>query len=102
MDIRIENVVELMKKRLEEVDEKKFYKHLSANEKLLSKPDTSINKRTFRLWDEIITGRGYFNLGSKIKEVTRVLRKDDMIIFFNSVFNKVLRKLSIQVKLIKF
>ena len=101
MDIRIENVVELMRKRLEMTDENRFVKYVKGIEKLLGKNDISLNKRTFRLWDEIVTQRGYFNLDDDIKEVTKSLKMKDVLEFFNTVFNRKLRKLSIQVFIIE-
>lgn len=97
MDVRIENVIDLMKKKLEAIDDIKFYKHLNGNAKILGKTDTSLNQRTLRLWDEIVTGRGYFNTISEIKNLKKLIKKEDILIFFNSVFNKHLSKLSIQV-----
>jgi hypothetical protein len=74
MDVRIENVVELMKKKIEDTDNGKFIKYIRSTEKLLGKNDISLNKRTFRLWDEIVTKRGYFNIDDEIRNTTKTLQ----------------------------
>jgi len=48
MDLRIENLLTLMRKRIETADEKKFEKFKNAIAKKLGRKDKNIKKRTFR------------------------------------------------------
>ena len=97
MDLRIENVVELMGKKVVNVNKEKLGKFVKAAAKTIGKPDGNLNKRTYRLWDEIITGRGMFNLEREIAKVNKGITVEKVLEFFDRVFGKKLRKLSIQV-----
>jgi len=48
MDLRIENLLKLMRKRIESTDEKKFEKFKNAIARKLGKRDKNIKKRSFR------------------------------------------------------
>jgi len=48
MDLRIENLLNLMRKRIESTDEKKFEKFKNAIAKKIGKRDKNLKKRTFR------------------------------------------------------
>lgn len=48
MDLRIENLLTLMRKRIENADEKKFEKFKNAIARKIGRKDKSIKKRTFR------------------------------------------------------
>jgi len=95
MDVRIENVVKLMRDRLEKVTEKKFKKFLKVLGKRIS-TDKSFVSRSNRLWKEIITGRKYYNIGKLVKRASSRMKKSHMLKFFDRVFYSKLSKLSIQ------
>lgn len=58
MDLRIENLLTLMRKRIETADEKKFEKFKNAIARKIGKKDKNIKKRTFR-YDNIIYYKKY-------------------------------------------
>jgi len=95
MDVRIENVVKLMRKRLKGVGKKKFDKFLKIISRRLRR-DRSMNRRTNRLWNEVVTERHYFNIKSKVKKVVSKIEHKNLIEFFDQIFEKKLKKLSIQ------
>lgn len=95
MDVRIENVVKLMRNRLEDVKTKKFDKFLSLIIKRIS-IDRSMIRRSNRLWNEILSKRNYFNLKSKVKKLESTIKKTDLLNFFDKIFEDKLKKLSIQ------
>lgn len=95
MDISIGNLVNLMRKRLLSVKEKKFDKFLQLISRRIRR-DRSMNRRTNRLWNELITERRYFNIKGKVKKIVAKLKKKNLIEFFNKVFEGKLKKLSIQ------
>ena len=84
-----------MKKRLLKVDEKKFVKFLKFIVRKISK-DRNMVRRSNRLWREIISKRGYFNLKPLTREVAEKIEKSDLINFFERIFANKLSKLSIQ------
>ena len=96
MDLRIENVVNLMRKRLLETTELRFNKYKRIVARRIGKRDRSLMRRTKRLWNEIIIGRGYYNIFRVVKDFSRDIRKKDIIGFFDNLFKKELAKLSIQ------
>ena len=95
MDIRIENVVKLMRKRLSLAKKSKFRKFLKLIAARIGR-DSSMNRRTNRLWREIISKRHYFNLKSRVQDVISGLKFDNLIGFFDKIFEYKLKKLSIQ------
>ena len=84
-----------LKKRLLKVSESKFVKFLKLIEKKISR-DRNIVRRTNRLWRELISKRGYFNLKPLTREVAEKIEKSDLINFFERIFANKLSKLSIQ------
>ena len=62
MDLRIENLLKKMRKRIEGTDEKKFEKMKYSIARRVGRKDRNIKKRTFRLWNEIVLKRYYFNM----------------------------------------
>jgi F0F1-type ATP synthase beta subunit len=51
----------------------------------------------FRLWNEIITGRFYFNIKNVVEEYVKMIKKEDVLKFFDThMFKHKLRKLSVQ------
>lgn len=96
MDLRIENVVKLMRKRLVNTTEDKFDKYKEIIGRRIRRKDRSFNRRSNRLWFEISTGNTNFNISKKIKRFIKNTEKKDMLKFFDDIFTKNLSKLSIQ------
>ena len=94
--MRIENVVNLMRERLLDTSQSKFRKYKRIVARRIGIRDRSLMRRTNRLWNEIITGRKYFNIYYLIRNFARSVRKKDMMTFFDELFKKDLAKLSIQ------
>jgi insulysin len=96
MDYRIENVIDEMKKLIQAVNDKKFEKAKDTIVKLVAKRDLSLKSRSLRLWDEIVTGRGYYDLETSYKSQASKITKIGLIKKFDEIFNSELKKLSIQ------
>ena len=96
MDLRIENVVKLMRERLLSTSELKFRKYKRILTRRIGKRDRSLMRRTKRLWNEIITNRRYFNIFQIVRKFSLNIEKKDLIKFFDKLFSKDLAKLSIQ------
>jgi secreted Zn-dependent insulinase-like peptidase len=96
MDLRIENVIKLMRKRLVETSEEKFEKYKDIIGRRIKRKDGSLKRRSERLWNEIIRGNNNYNINSKLKQIVRKLEKKHMIKFFDDLFTNNLAKLSIQ------
>jgi secreted Zn-dependent insulinase-like peptidase len=96
MDLRIENLIRLMRERLIETSEEKFEKYKEIIGKIIRRRDRSFKRRSERLWNEIVTENTNYNFSSKLKQIVRKLKKKEMIKFFDNLFTINLAKLSIQ------
>jgi secreted Zn-dependent insulinase-like peptidase len=84
-----------MRKKLKGVSKEKFNKFLKIISGRL-KRDRSMNRRTNRLWNEIVTERHYFNIKERVKDLVSKIKKLDLMDFFDRIFKDKLKKLSIQ------
>ena len=58
--------------------------------------DRNLNSRSNRLWKELISNRGYFNIKQISTKILSKLNLNDLFQFFDKSFNRNLSKLSIQ------
>jgi insulysin len=96
MDYRIENVITLMRERLEQASEEDLQKAKMTIISTAAKKDMNLRARSLRLWDEIVTGRGYFDIEKIYKHNAKNMTKELILKKFDEVFDKKLSKLSIQ------
>lgn len=100
IDIKIENVINIMRSRIEEITQDKLEKIKFAVEKKLNKRENMLKSRTNRLWNEIILSRNFFNfqkmLQKYLKANSKKITNKYILQFFDKVFSKNLCKLSIQ------
>jgi len=96
MDLRIENLIKKMRDRIKNTDSAKFEKIKKSVSKKVGKKDRNIKKRTFRLWNEIVMKRYYFNMKRLAKKYMKKVKLDDVLKFFDKMVSKDLKKLSVQ------
>lgn len=96
MDLRIENLLKLMRERIKNTDKKKFEKMKRAIARKLGKRDRNIKLRTFRLWNEIVLNRYYFNMKKLAKKFVKKITLKDVLSFFDTMVTRDLKKLSVQ------
>jgi insulysin len=104
MDYRIENVIELMRKRIEDTDDQKFELGKRVVTSQVSRGDYNLASRTmryaywfiYRLWDQIVTNENFFNVKCAYEGYAKTLTKNKLIEKFDNIFNKKLSKLSVQ------
>ncbi len=96
MDLRIENLLKIMRERIRTTDKAKFEKMKLTVTRKIGKRDKNIKKRTFRLWNEIILKRYYFNIKKLSKKFAKNIKLEDVLNFFDKMILKDLRKLSVQ------
>ena len=96
MDLRVENLIKIMRERIKTTDQAKFEKMKFAVERKVGKKDKNIKKRTFRLWNEIILQRYYFNIKKISKKFVKNIKLEDVLNFFDKFASKDLKKLSVQ------
>lgn len=96
MDERIENIIKLMKKRIQNADTKKFKKAKSYILRKLGKRDSNLKNRTNRLWQEIVIKRKHYDMKKLVKKAIKKITKEKLLRFFDKMVNTKLKKLSIQ------
>ena len=96
MDLRIENLIKKMRERIQNTDNAKFEKLKLSIARKVGKRDKNIKKRTFRLWNEIVLKRYYFNMKKLAKSFAKTIKLEDVLKFFDKMVSKDLRKLSVQ------
>ncbi len=96
MDLRIENLLIKMRDRIANTDKKKFERMKFSVAKKIGAKDRNIRNRTYRLWNEIILKRFYFNMKKLAKRYVRKVTLNDVLIFFDKMVKKDLKKLSVQ------
>jgi secreted Zn-dependent insulinase-like peptidase len=96
MDYRIEHVVSLMRKRINKVTSDDLKKEKQTIIASIAKKDMSLKERSLRLWDEIVTGTGYFDIKNIYKKSSKKITKAIILEKFDEIFNTKLSKLSIQ------
>ena len=96
MDLRIENLLKKMRERIANTDQKKFEKMKNSIARRVGRRDRNIKIRTFRLWNEIILKRYYFNMKKLAKKYVRHIKLSDVLTFFDKMVIKDLKKLSVQ------
>jgi insulysin len=96
MDLRIENLLIKMRNRIANTDQKKFERMKFSVARKLGARDRNIKHRTFRLWNEIILKRYYFNMKKLARRYVRKITINDVLDFFDKMVKKDLKKLSVQ------
>lgn len=100
IDNKIENVLDVMRERIEKIDEKMLEKWKLIVVRRFKKRDKTLGDRSDRIWYEIISKRNYFNIRSLIKkyiqDYNKSINKQSLLHFFDLVFIQDLGKLSIQ------
>jgi len=96
MDFRVENVIEMMRKRLHSVKLVKFNLFKRIIWRRMNFKDRSLNSRSNRLWGEIINKSRYYNIKPISRAILESLTLSELLLFFDQkIYNK-LSKLSIQ------
>ena len=96
MDFRIENVIELMRKRLHSVTLMKFNIFKRIIWRRIRFKDRNLNSRSNRLWREIISKRRYYNIIPISRAILQNLTLPELLTFFDEKIYRKLSKLSIQ------
>ena len=96
MDFRIENVIDMMRKRLHAITPQKLLVFKRIILRRIFFKDRNLNSRSNRLWKELISNRGYFNIKQISTKILSKLNLNDLFQFFDKSFNRNLSKLSIQ------
>jgi secreted Zn-dependent insulinase-like peptidase len=102
IDQKIENVIFKMREKVSKVSHKKLKKIKSSLINWMGKKDSNLKERAFRIWDELNSqvDNKKFNVKNDfrkfIKEQGKFLNKKNLLQFFDTIFTKNLRKLSVQ------
>jgi secreted Zn-dependent insulinase-like peptidase len=99
MDEKIENVVFLMREKINSIKSKKLKTLKKKIMRMLSKRDKSLRDRAERIWWELTSGRKYFNFQFIVKKYFEIIKKQNknhIVEFYDNIFTKNLKKLSIQ------
>jgi secreted Zn-dependent insulinase-like peptidase len=102
IDQKIENVIFKMREKVSKVSHKKLKKIKSSLINWMGKKDSNLKERAFRIWDELnsLVDSKKFNVKNDfrkfIKEQGKFLNKKNLLQFFDTIFTKNLRKLSVQ------
>jgi insulysin len=102
IDLKIEEVIPVMRKKIEQTSKKKFQKTKHHVYYKLTRKDSSLKDRTNRIWGEMISRRRYFDIRRIVNYFIKVneksfLKKQNILDFFDEVFTKSLKKISVQV-----
>lgn len=102
IDQKIENVIFKMREKVSKVNHKKLKKIKQSVINWMGKKDLNLKSRAFRIWDVLNSeiNSQNFNIRDDFRKFIitkeKLLNKKNILYFFDNVFTKNLRKLSIQ------
>jgi len=97
MNSDIDEVIELVKKRLDSLESDQFNEFKENLAVQLMKSSNNLKESSDHVWEEILNGSFEFNRRYDLFDELKNIKKDDVIRLFHEVFYQNVRKLSIQI-----